>query len=71
MSEHCCEMMRSNVENVCNEHPERKDCPDCLLEFHDASNLYGIIVHDGGNSMIAIDYCPWCGSKLVEDVQDD
>ena len=24
----------------------------------------GIIIHDGGQSFIKINYCPWCGRKL-------
>jgi len=30
MAIHCCEMMRTNVESVCDQHPDRHDCPDCL-----------------------------------------
>jgi len=25
---------------------------------------FGLPIHDGGNSYIVINYCPWCGSKL-------
>ena len=25
---------------------------------------FGLPIHDGGNSYILINYCPWCGSKL-------
>ena len=25
---------------------------------------FGIPIHDGGNSFIKINYCPWCGHKL-------
>lgn len=64
MVTHCCEMMRSNVESVCDQHPDRHDCPDCLIEFRPGSLAYGIMVHDGGSSMIEISYCPWCGTSL-------
>jgi hypothetical protein len=59
-------MMRSNVENTCDQHVDRRDCPDCLIEYRIGSNEYGIMVHDGGQSMIGIEYCPWCGSALRE-----
>jgi hypothetical protein len=57
-------MMASNVTNTCDLHPDRRDCPDCLIDHWPASNRYGIMIHDGGGSVIAIAYCPWCGAKL-------
>jgi hypothetical protein len=66
VSKHCCEMMRSNVENTCEQHPDRHDCPDCLIEYHPEAGEYGLIVHDGGQSMIRLDYCPWCGVSLAK-----
>jgi hypothetical protein len=62
--EHCCEMMRSNVENQCDEHQDRFDCPDCLVAHRPKTDEYGLIVHDGGTSIIAIRFCPWCGADL-------
>jgi hypothetical protein len=62
---HCCEMMRSNVEKQCDEHPDRHDCPDCLIDYRPRQNRYGLIVHDGGTSVIEIRFCPWCGSELT------
>jgi hypothetical protein len=59
-------MMRSNVEKACDQHANREDCPDCLIAYWPSSKTYGIMVHDGGSSVIEIAYCPWCGSKLGE-----
>jgi len=59
-------MMRSNVENTCKEHPDRNDCPDCLITYIPKWDVYGIIIHDGGSSFIKIKFCPWCGFKLPE-----
>ena len=64
MASHCCEMMRSNVESVCEQHPNRYDCPDCLIHYGARNRSYGIIIHDGGSSYIQISHCPWCGTKL-------
>jgi hypothetical protein len=62
---YCCEMMRSNVDVTCPQHPDRFDCPDCLVAtLGDGS--YGIIIHDGARSVISINHCPWCGTKLPE-----
>ncbi|MBA4307380.1 MAG: hypothetical protein C0429_11660 [Sphingopyxis sp.] len=62
MTKHCCEMMHSNVENICDMHPDRFDCPDCLIDYFKDS--YGLMIHDGGRSVITISYCPWCATKL-------
>ena len=62
---HCCEMMQSNVKNQCAGHQDRFDCPDCLIDYRPKTDEYGLIVHDGGSSMIAIRFCPWCGADLA------
>ena len=61
-SHHCCERMAHDLGQTCERHPDRFDCPDALV--HRGPDGYGLIVHDGGSSMIAISFCPWCGSKL-------
>jgi hypothetical protein len=67
MTAHCCEMMRSNVENTCEYHPDRFDCPDCLIDFNERANRYGLIIlNEAGGGVIEIAYCPWCGSRLPE-----
>lgn len=70
MEQHCCDRMHIEVERVCEQHPVRHDCPDCLVEYHPAFDEYGLLVHDGGSSVILIAYCPWCGSKLPESKRD-
>ena len=62
---HCCKDMSGQVARTCGEHPDRSDCPDCLVDYWDDSQVYGLIVHDGGGSMIEINYCPWCGAQLL------
>lgn len=64
MSTHCCDMMRENVEKACPDHEDKYDCPDALIDYWENDPAYGIIVHDGGHSMITINFCPWCGTKL-------
>jgi hypothetical protein len=66
MTDHCCNMMADNVNRTCKLHPERHDCPDCLIDYWPSSGTYGIIIHDGGSSVIVIAYCPWCGTKLPD-----
>jgi hypothetical protein len=70
MAKHCCESMVSNVENRCDDHKDRFDCPDSLIHYSSYSDTYGLIIHDGGSSVISINYCPWCGTKLREGSND-
>ena len=69
MAADCCERMKYDLQQVCDVHRDRFDCPDALVA--EENGTYGLIVHDGGRSTIAIAYCPWCGTKLPteEDVQ--
>ena len=64
MSKHCCERMDADLAQVCDDHPNRFDCPDALVYYAEKPKRYGLIVHDGGSSFIEIEYCPWCGSKF-------
>jgi hypothetical protein len=62
---HCCEDMRREAERMCEQHPNRFDCSDCLIHYSPRSGGYGLIVHDGGSSVIRIRFCPWCGTELA------
>jgi hypothetical protein len=60
-------MMRRNVEKTCDIHPNRGDCPDCLVDYSEHMQRYGLMIrNDAGGGMISISYCPWCGTKLPE-----
>lgn len=61
---HCCDRMTLAVQSTCEQHPDRFDCPDALLTYSRDPRQYGILVHDGGHSFVAISFCPWCGSAL-------
>lgn len=37
-----------------------------MISYNERLFEYGIIVHDGGGSVIGIRFCPWCGKKLPE-----
>lgn len=64
MVAHCCEEMRRQVALTCDRHPDRFDCPDCLVHYSPRFREYGLIVHDGGSSSVRIWFCPWCGAGL-------
>ena len=59
-------MMTENVEKAFDQHPDRYDCPACLIDYWPDRPTYGLIIHDGGRSVIVISYCPWRGTKLPE-----
>jgi hypothetical protein len=61
---HCCDVLHRNVERICAQHPDRWDCRDMLIEYRSKTDSYGLMIHDGGSSVISIQFCPWCGAKL-------
>ena len=50
------------VTETCEKHSNPWECPDILLVK--SSHGYGMPIRDGGTSMVNIDYCPWCGTKI-------
>lgn len=64
MKKHCCKDMEYYVDLKCDIHSDPFDCPDNIVVYNEMTNVYGIIIHDGGQSFIQITYCPWCGNKL-------
>ncbi len=44
---------------------------DAIMIYIDKFDEYGIIVHDGGESFIGIQYCPWCGKKLPDSKREE
>jgi len=64
MADHCCETMAYWATYRCEQHADASECPDNIISFSNPRVGYGIRVHDGGTSSIAIAFCPWCGAKL-------
>ncbi|MBP6758172.1 MAG: hypothetical protein KA133_02870 [Flavobacterium sp.] len=62
--EFCCESMKYHIEFKCDIHKDPFDCPDKIINYSKKQNVYGIIIHDRGNSFIEINFCPWCGTKI-------
>jgi hypothetical protein len=60
----CCDDMRWQLEFRCADHADLSDCPDSLVVVLENPARFGIRVHDGGTSFVAIRYCPWCGANL-------
>ena len=68
--QYCCGDMLREAERVCDKHPDRFDCPDCLLDYSPKFREYGLIVHDGGSACSIIKFCPWCGTQLPDSLRD-
>ncbi|HEY1013063.1 MAG TPA: HEAT repeat domain-containing protein [Herpetosiphonaceae bacterium] len=61
----CCAQMTAQQTQVCPDHPDPADCPDRLVSYDAETDTYGLWIHDGGHSFIALAYCPWCGAHLA------
>jgi len=70
MKTHCCNEMSEMVTYTCDRHPDRFDCPDCLINYSPMFDEYGIIIHDGGTAVSSINFCPCCGSRLPDSKRD-
>jgi hypothetical protein len=60
----CCKVMELHSRHRCQEHADHFACPDVLVHRTQAGGAHGLIIHDGGESMIRIRFCPWCGTDL-------
>jgi hypothetical protein len=58
---YCCMMMRDKCEETCPIHPI--NCPDTVMVVM-GDGRHVIPIHDGGDSGIVINFCPWCGADL-------
>ena len=57
-------MMNYFANYQCDLHPNPFDCPDNIITYNEESDEYGLIFHDGTESFVAIQHCPWCGKNL-------
>lgn len=62
----CCPKMVAQICRSCNDHWNTFHCPDQVVARL-LSGRYGLIIRDGGSSVVEIDYCPWCGTRLQDE----
>lgn len=62
----CCNALEYHSQNHCDIHLDDFECPDCIIHYTEKFDEYGIIIHDGGQSVITIQFCPFCGAKLPD-----
>ena len=58
MTQHCCQAMGQHLNRCCDRHEDPFACPDALVAFDARFQEYGLIVHDGGASVVGIAFCP-------------
>jgi hypothetical protein len=63
-------VMQAQVEFTCRDHSESDDCPDALINYSENFREYGLRIHDGGSSSMAINFYPWCGAKLPDSLRN-
>lgn len=56
----CCERLRGELKARCGAHG--KNCPDIVLVKRKGG--IGIPIRDGGDSYLAIKFCPFCGAQI-------
>lgn len=71
MKNMCCDIMRYWSSNHCPVHDSPFECPDWLVYYDEEINTYGLVIHDGGTSYVKIRYCPWCGSALPTEPENE
>ncbi|ELT9178282.1 MULTISPECIES: DUF6980 family protein [Enterococcus] len=61
---YCCENMNNFTKDDNGLNSELYQNPDVLIVYIPKYDEYGLIIHDGEESSIEINYCPWCSTKL-------
>ena len=63
-SQFCCMTMASRIFESLDAHGEIETKNKDVVMRKWKNGTYGIPIHDGGSSIIKINYCPWCRNKL-------
>lgn len=61
---HCCQTMRDQVKLSSECHSTDSLYSDALVAYTPRFDEYGLVIHDGGSSVLLIAFCPWCGANL-------
>ncbi len=61
---YCCDKMRDEFEDWnCDQHFDKYECPDAVIDYTERLDEYWIIIH-WTPSYNVINYCPWCWLEL-------
>ena len=61
-SDYPCIHVAYHSTHPCDIHSDAWECPDMTLVRTPSG--FGIPVRDGGTSVVRIEYCPWCDTRL-------
>jgi hypothetical protein len=62
--------MAEQLNYTCSAHPNSRDCPDVLVVYDPRFDEFGLPIRDGGDSVMIIQFCPWCGTRLPDSKRD-
>ncbi|MFN8523152.1 MAG: hypothetical protein U0821_08605 [Chloroflexota bacterium] len=62
--------MPENPPHGCERMLQAISSEDDIIRYSDRYRRYGIVIHDGTESVLVIQYCPFCGSRLPEPLDD-
>lgn len=62
----CCTEMGQRLDVTSSEYDDPFDNPEALVHYSPRFDEYGLIIHDGGRSVVEIAFCPWCGRATPE-----
>lgn len=66
-SDYACVHMAYRATDTCDQHPDRSECHDMLIEYYPKFDEYALIK---GQVSATIHFCPWCGVKLPPSQRD-
>jgi hypothetical protein len=65
--DYCCLVMANNISESLDENQEIKQHDHDVIMNKWKNGTFGIPIHDGGSSVVKINFCPWCGVNLKKD----
>lgn len=66
-SDYPCVHMAYRATQVCEQHPDREDCPDLIIDYIAKFDEFQLMKSD---VRLTILFCPWCGIKLPQSRRD-
>jgi hypothetical protein len=62
--DYCCLVMANHISNSLDENEKIKNNDHDVIMNKWKDGTFGIPIHDGGLSVVKINFCPWCGENV-------
>lgn len=62
--DYCCLVLANHVSNSLDEDENIKNNDHDVIINKWKNGTFGIPIHDGGSSVVKINFCPWCGENI-------